>query len=176
MEYKYLQRDAGVMLEEGHRISGYASVFGLRDKGGDVVLPGAYATSLKRMAGRGERVRMLWQHDPAQPIGIWDEVFEDAHGLRVAGRLLPDVSRAREAKALLAAGAVDGLSIGYRTLRAEAVAGGGRRLVELDLWEVSLVTFPMQAEARIGTKSDLLADLAGLRAQMQAARLRVARM
>lgn len=174
MEYKYLRPEAGVMLEEGHRISGYASVFGRRDKGGDTVLPGAYGASLKRLAARGERVRMLWQHDPAQPIGIWDEVHEDAHGLHVSGRLLPDVSRAREAKALLEAGAVDGLSIGYRTLRAEPVAGGGRRLVELDLWEVSLVTFPMQAEARIATKSDLLADLAGLSAQMRAARARVA--
>jgi HK97 family phage prohead protease len=176
MEYKYLQRDAGVVLEDGHRISGYASVFGRRDKGGDTVLPGAYAASLKRLAARGERVRMLWQHDPAQPIGIWDEVHEDAHGLHVTGRLLPDVARAREAKALLQAGAVDGLSIGYRTIRAEAVAGGGRRLVELDLWEVSLVTFPMQAEARIASKSDLLAELAGLSAQMRAARLRVARL
>ena len=68
---------------------------------------------------------MLWQHDPAQPIGIWDEVREDATGLYVKGRLLPDVARAREAQALLAAGAVDGLSIGYRTLRAESVPGGG---------------------------------------------------
>ena len=174
MEYKFLQQDAAVLVEEGHRISGYASVFGQRDKGGDTVLPGAYTASLKRLAARGEKVRMLWQHDPAQPIGIWDKVFEDAHGLHVSGRLLPDVARAREAKALLEAGAVDGLSIGYRTLRAEPVAGGGRRLVELDLWEVSLVTFPMQAEARIATKSDLLADLAGLSAQMRAARLRVA--
>ncbi len=174
MEYKFLQAAPGVVVAEGHRISGYASVFGQRDKGGDTVLPGAYTASLKRLAARGERVRMLWQHDPAQPIGIWDEVREDDHGLHVSGRLLPDVARAREAQALLEAGAVDGLSIGYRTLRAEAVPGGGRKLVELELWEVSLVTFPMQVEARIATKSGLLADMAGLRAQIQAARARVA--
>lgn len=150
MEYKFTGAGVGVTVMEGHRIAGYASVFGLRDKGGDTVAPGAYAASLKRMAARGDKVRMLWQHDPAQPIGIWDAVHEDATGLHVKGRLLPDVARAREAQALLEAGAVDGLSIGYRTLRAEPVPGGGRKLIELDLWEVSLVTFPMQPEARGG--------------------------
>ena len=79
---------------------------------------------------------------------------EDATGLYVKGRLLPDVARAREAQALLAAGAVDGLSIGYRTMPGKSVPGGGRRLLELDLWEVSLVTFPMQTTARIDRKSD----------------------
>ena len=176
MEYKYLHAAPAVVVEDGHRISGYASVFGQRDKGGDTVLPGAYTASLKRLAARGERVRMLWQHDPAQPIGIWDEVREDGHGLHVTGRLLPDVARAREAKALLEAGAVDGLSIGYRTLRAESVPGGGRKLVELDLWEVSLVTFPMQAEARISQKSDLARALAAMSAQIRAARGAVARL
>jgi uncharacterized protein len=75
-------------------------------------------------------------------------VREDARGLLVKGRLLLDVQAAREAKALLEAGAIDGLSIGYRTLRAEKAAGG-RLLHEIDLWEVSLVTFPMLPEARV---------------------------
>lgn len=135
------------------RVQGYASLFGLRDRGGDVVLPGAYAAGLARLAARGERVRMLWQHDPAQPIGLWDEVAEDARGLRVQGRILTDIAQGREAAALLAAGALDGLSIGYRTTKAEPAPGGGRRLVELDLWEVSLVTFPMLAQARLTAKS-----------------------
>jgi uncharacterized protein len=176
MEYKFLQPEPGVSLVQGQRIEGYASVFGLRDKGGDMVVPGAYAASLKGLQRRGEKVRMLWQHDPAQPIGVWDEVFEDMRGLFVRGRLLEDVARAREARALLEAGAVDGLSIGYRTVRAEAVAGGGRRLLELELWEVSLVTFPMQAEARLSAKASTLDGLAGLRAQMRAARADVARL
>ena len=176
MEYKFTQPQGTLALLEGHRIEGYASVFGLRDKGGDTVLPGAYAGALKRMAARGDKVRMLWQHDPAQPIGIWDEVVEDGHGLRVAGRLLTDVARAREARALLQAGAVDGLSIGYRTLRAEAVPGAGRKLIELDLWEVSLVTFPMQAEARITRKADIVRDLGAMTAQLRAARADVARL
>lgn len=175
MEYKFSPPQAALTVTEGHRIGGYASVFGRRDKGGDTVMPGAYSASLQRMAARGDQVRMLWQHDPAQPIGLWDEVVEDAHGLRVAGRLLPEVARAREARALLLAGAVDGLSIGYRTLRAEAVPGAGRKLIELDLWEVSLVTFPMQSEARITRKSDILRDLDMMTAQLRAARTDIAR-
>jgi HK97 family phage prohead protease len=101
---------------------------------------------------------MLWQHDPAQPIGVWDEVREDATGLYVKGRILTEVARGQEAVALLAAGAIDGLSIGYRTLRAERDAKGQRLLQELDLWEVSLVTFPMLAEARVQAKADPDAD------------------
>ncbi|ATX65483.1 HK97 family phage prohead protease [Roseinatronobacter bogoriensis] len=176
MEYKFTPPQAALALIEGHRIEGYASVFGRRDKGGDTVLPGAYAGALARMEARGDKVRMLWQHDPAQPIGIWDEVVEDSHGLRVTGRLLPEVARAREAQALLKAGAVDGLSIGYRTLRAEALPGGGRKLIELDLWEVSLVTFPMQAEARLSQKTDILGQICALAAQLRSARAAVARL
>jgi hypothetical protein len=97
---------------------------------------------------------MLWQHDPGQPIGVWDEVREDRKGLFVRGRLLRDVARGREAAALLEAGAIDGLSIGYRTKRAERDGAGGRRLHEIELWEVSLVTFPMLAEARVGHKGE----------------------
>jgi len=176
MEYKFTQPRVALALIEGHRIEGYASVFGARDTGGDTVLPGAYTGALARMEARGDKVRMLWQHDPAQPIGIWDEVVEDGHGLRVAGRLLPEVARAREAFVLLQAGAVDGLSIGYRTLRAEAVPGGGRKLIELELWEVSLVTFPMQAEARLSQKTDILAGIGALTAQLRRARAGVARL
>ena len=137
-------------------IEGYASLFGMPDQGGDIVAPGAYASSLKRLADKGDKVRMLWQHDPGQPIGIWDEVREDAKGLWVKGRLLPDVAKAREAAALIAAGAIDGLSIGYRTIRAERDGQNRRVLTEVELWEVSLVTFPMLREAKVGRKSDAL--------------------
>lgn len=171
-----MRPEAGIVLTGSDEIAGYASVFGLRDKGGDIVMAGAYAASLKRRRECGERVAMLWQHDPAQPIGLWDEVVEDGHGLFVKGRLLPDVARAREARALIAAGALEGLSIGYRTLRAEKTPDGGRRLIELDLWEVSLVTFPMQAEARVSQKSDLARQIARLGTQMRAARAAVARL
>src|SRR3989338_8568114 len=80
-ERKYQQPEAGLVLTEGRVVAGYASLFGKRDQGGDVVQKGAYAASLKRLAGAGRAVKMLWQHDPAQPIGVWDEVREDATGL-----------------------------------------------------------------------------------------------
>ncbi len=160
----------GVVVAEGAVVSGYASVFGLRDQGGDIVMPGAYAAALERLHAGGGRVRMLWQHDPAQPIGLWDEVREDGRGLFVKGRLLTEVARGREAAALMAAGAVDGLSIGYRTLRAEKLAGGGRRLLELELWEVSLVTFPMLPAARVAAKSATPGLMAELTQGLEAAR------
>jgi len=143
---------------DGTAIEGYASLFGRLDQGGDVVQPGAYAASLKRLSADGRRVKMLWQHDPGRPIGVWDEVREDERGLFVKGRILPDVAQGREAAALVAAGAIDGLSIGYRTVTSERDSKGRRVLHELDLWEVSLVTFPMLPEARVGAKSDEVAE------------------
>jgi hypothetical protein len=158
-ERKFHAPDVGLIVTDGQVIEGYASLFGLRDQGGDVVQKGAYAASLKALAGAKRRVKMLWQHDPSQPIGVWDEVREDGTGLYVKGRILADVEKGREAAALLAAGAIDGLSIGYRTLRAEKDGKGQRLLSELELWEVSLVTFPMQPEARVAAKSDELAEI-----------------
>ena len=111
---------------------------------------------------------MLWQHDPAQPIGVWDEVREDEKGLWVKGRLLSTVAKGREAIELLSAGAIDGLSIGYRTVRASKSEKGTRLLTELDLWEVSLVTFPMLPSARIAAKDmpspeqEIFADIAAV--------------
>ena len=154
LERKDMQAELGLRVVDGHGIEGYASLFGKRDQGGDVVQKGAYAASLKRLAAGGRAVKMLWQHDPTQPIGIWDEVREDATGLWVKGRLLTEVEKGREAAALLAAGAIDGLSIGYRTVRAERDGKGQRLLQELELWEVSLVTFPMLPEARVAAKGD----------------------
>ena len=154
LETKFCRQEAGLRLEDGVQVAGYASLYGRTDRGGDVVQRGAYAASLAAMAREGRKVKMLWQHDPAQPIGVWDEVREDASGLFVKGRLLPEVARGREAAALVEAGAVDGLSIGYRTKRAERDGAGRRLLHELELWEVSLVTFPMLAEARVGAKGE----------------------
>lgn len=131
----------------GWFVSGFASAFGIPDQVRDVVVPGAFFRSL-RTRGAGE-VRMLFQHDPAQPIGRWDVVREEARGLYVEGRLAAGSSRAAEVASLLRAGAIDGLSIGFRTVRAQRDAKAGtRRLLEVDLWEVSIVTFPMQPLAR----------------------------
>ncbi|MCX8226281.1 MAG: HK97 family phage prohead protease [Sulfitobacter sp.] len=157
LEHKFARFGDGITVEGGTEISGYASLFGAADQGGDVVSKGAYTASLAAGSKAGRRIKMLWQHDPSQPIGVWDEVREDARGLWVKGRILESVARGREAAALIAAGAIDGLSIGYRTVRAAKNDAGQRMLTELDLWEVSLVTFPMLPTARVTAKSDFVA-------------------
>ncbi|MEM1128927.1 MAG: HK97 family phage prohead protease [Pseudomonadota bacterium] len=167
LERKFCRFDDEIRVTDGSAIEGYASVFGRTDQGGDVVAKGAYSASLKKLSDAGRRVKLLWQHDPAQPIGIWDQVREDDHGLYVKGRLLSDVAKGREAASLIEAGAIDGLSIGYRTLKAAKDDRGRRVLSEVELWEVSLVTFPMLPDARIGAKSEdgseaLLRELAGV--------------
>ncbi|WP_421852481.1 HK97 family phage prohead protease [Oricola sp.] len=129
-------------------ISGYASVFGTVDLGRDAVMRGAFARSLERRGAGG--IRMLFQHDPAQPIGRWTAIREDARGLYVEGRISTEVAKGREVLALLKNGGLDGLSIGFKTVRAKKDAGTGvRRILEADLWEVSVVTFPMLPEARV---------------------------
>jgi len=131
---------------EDGTFSGYASVFGNVDHGMDIVQRGAFARSL----ASGRKVRMLWQHDPSKVIGVWDEIKEDDRGLFVRGRVLSDVNLGREAMALLRADAIDSMSIGFRTVEATEEDGGRvRKLVEVDLWEISLVTFPMNTAATV---------------------------
>lgn len=154
LETKFCRIGDGVGVSDAGVITGYASVFGAPDQGGDVVQKGAYVASLKALAATGRGVKMLWQHDATQPIGIWDEVREDAKGLFVKGRFLTEIQKGAEALALVKAGAIDGLSIGYRTVKAEKDAKGHRLLHELELWEVSLVTFPMLPDARVMGKAD----------------------
>jgi hypothetical protein len=132
--------------DEDGTFEGYASVFDVVDLGFDVVAPGAFSKSL----GSGRKVKMLWQHNQNDPIGVWDEVREDERGLYVKGRLLKEVNKGREAMALMRAGAIDSMSIGYRTVEAAPEAGGRvRRLKEVDLFEISIVTFPMLPDAKI---------------------------
>ncbi len=154
LERKFCQLGGDLKVVGGSNIEGYASLFGKVDQGGDIVESGAYGASLIRTNKRGANIKMLWQHDPLEPIGVWDEVIEDAKGLWVKGRILNDVARGREAVALIEAGAIDGLSIGYRTVKSRKNDKGARLLSELELWEVSLVTFPMLPDARVGAKGD----------------------
>ena len=129
-------------------VEGYASRFWTRDLNYDVVAAGAFAESLARSGAGG--VKMLHQHDGGVPVGVWDEVREDADGLFVRGRVLEVSPQGRMAAALVRAGAVDGLSIGFRTVKARGDDGGRLRvLTEVELWEVSLVTFPMLPQARL---------------------------
>jgi uncharacterized protein len=120
------------------RFAGYAAVFDRVDRGGDVVRVGAFARSLARGGG----VPLLWQHEAGRPIGRVEYLKEDRRGLRVIGRVV-DAGAAK----LLGAGAVSGLSFGYRVRDAKGEAP--RELTELELVEVSLVTFPMQPQARV---------------------------
>jgi len=132
--------------DEDGVFEGYASVFDVVDQGMDIVAKGAFTKSL----GSGRKVKMLWQHDVRKVIGVWDELREDERGLYVKGRLLKDVGLGREAMALMRAGAIDSMSIGYRSIEAVPEAGGRvRKLMEVDLFEVSLVTFPMNEAATV---------------------------
>ena len=134
-------------VEPDGSFSGYASLFGRVDLGRDVVERGAFSRSLAERGAAG--VRMLFQHDPNQPIGAWTEIREDGRGLFVRGRLTPGVAKSREVLELMRGGALDGLSIGFRTVRARNEPSGVRRILEADLWEISVVTFPMLPGARV---------------------------
>lgn len=135
-------------VAESGVFSGYASVFGAVDLGQELVMPGAFAKSLAEKGADG--IRMLFQHNPDEPIGHWLAIDEDSHGLKVRGRINTDVARGREVLALMQAGGLDGLSIGFKTIRARTEAATGvRHIIEADLWEISIVTFPMLPEARV---------------------------
>ena len=134
-----------VVVEAGLAIQGHASLWGVADLNGDVVAKGAFADSLRRTGPGG--VRMLHQHEGRAVIGVWDEIAEDDRGLHVRGRIADWSPEARYAAALGRAGALDGLSIGFRTARARR-DGRLRVLSGVDLWEISLVTFPMLPRAR----------------------------
>ncbi len=135
-------------IAEDGTVEGYASLFGEIDAARDMVMPGAFARTLKNRGVR--RVPMLFQHDPAEPVGVWLELAEDFRGLRARGKLIPEVARARELIALVRAGAVDGLSIGFRTVKGRVDAASRvRKIIDLDLWEISIVTFPLLAGARV---------------------------
>jgi HK97 family phage prohead protease len=147
VEGKFIPLDLKSVDADGV-FEGYASLFDREDLGRDVVVRGAFRDSLSQRGAAG--VRMLFQHDPSQPIGVWSELEEDAKGLFARGRLTSEASRAREVMALMKAGAIDGLSIGFRAVKARRDARSGvRRIEKIDLWEISVVTFPMLPDARI---------------------------
>ena len=142
-------------VREDGTFTGYGSVFGNVDAYGDIVEAGAFAKSIEK-----KKPALLWQHDPTQPVGVWEEISEDKHGLLMRGRLLiGKVAKATEARELLKAGAISGLSIGYMPVKweydkdprdsDEKAKRTVRRLKEIDLWEVSLVTFPANDAARV---------------------------
>ena len=147
-------------LSEDGTFTGYGSVNGNVDSYGERVMPGAFAGSLAKHKREGTSVLMLWQHNPNEPIGIWEDLAEDAKGLWGKGRLIMEVQKAREVHALMKANAIGGLSIGYREIKATP-DGNVRNLEELDLREISPVSFPANRRARIeAVKSERMEEFA----------------
>ncbi len=146
-ELKFTALDLGQAQTDG-AFEGYASLFGREDLAHDVVASGAFRQTLTERGAGG--IRMLFQHDANQPIGVWTELVEDARGLYAKGQLSLDVPKAREVLALMRDRALDGLSIGYKPVKFRRDAKNGtRRLDIVDLWEISIVTFPMLPGARV---------------------------
>lgn len=140
-------------IHEDGTVEGYASLFGAIDQARDMVVRGAFAQTLRQKSV--QRVPMLFQHDPAEPVGVWLELREDERGLYARGRLIPEVARGRELLALIRSGAVDGLSIGFRTVKGRIDPRTRvRSLLAVDLWEISIVTFPLLAGARVHAVKD----------------------
>lgn len=136
-------------VEDTGVFKGYGSVFDVMDDWHDIVLKGAFAKSLERRTPV-----MLWQHNSDEPIGVYTSIAEDDMGLAMEGRLLVDgVAKAKEAHVLLKNNAIRGLSIGFIPIKWEWETRNDthvRLLKEVDLWEVSLVTFPANAKALVG--------------------------
>lgn len=131
-------------------IEGYGSVFGVEDTWADIVSSGAFSATIKAHKASGTMPAMLWQHDSDEPIGVWSEMSEDANGLMLKGRLCLDAEQGKAAHALLKMGAINGLSIGFVTKAYEYdTETDVRTITEVDLWEVSLVTFPANTLARV---------------------------
>ena len=137
-------------LSDSGTFSGYGSVFGVEDSYGDIVVPGAFKDSLAAQKAKGRMPAMLWQHRSAEPVGVYTKMTEDDIGLQVEGQIALATVRGAEAHALLKMGALSGLSIGYmeRDANFDKVSGINT-LKKLDLWEVSLVTFPANDSARV---------------------------
>lgn len=147
-------------LSEDGTFTGYGSVSGNVDSYGEKVMPGAFAASLAKHKREGTNVLMLWQHNPHEPIGVWEDLAEDAKGLWGKGRLVLEVQKAREIHALMKQGAIGGLSIGYREVKVTP-DGNVINLEELDLKEISPVSFPANRRARIETvKSERMEEFA----------------
>jgi HK97 family phage prohead protease len=160
-----LTKNSGVPLDlkavgDDGTIEGYGSVFGNVDSYGEIVMPGAFTQSLVDMKRKGQTIKMLWQHNPTMPIGVWDDLAEDSKGLWCKGRILKDVTQlAKEAHGLIKEGALDGLSIGYRTIDADPHPSkpGIINLVTLGLKEISPVTFAANDRARVESVKHILA-------------------
>lgn len=147
-------------VSDSGEFEGYGSVFGVKDSYGDIVVKGAFAASLNDWNNKGRLPALLWQHQMDQPIGVFTEMYEDDQGLYVKGRLLiEDDQLAKRAHAHMKAGSLTGMSIGYVLKDYEYDSGKGAFVLkEIQLWEVSLVTFPANDEARVAEVKSVLSS------------------
>lgn len=135
---------------EDGTIEGYGSVFGNIDEWDDIISSGAFKGTIADHNTAGTMPAMLWQHESDEPLGVWTEMSEDANGLKLKGKLCLDTSKGKEALALLKMGAINGLSIGFRSKNWNYDNDTNiRTITEIDLWEISLVTFPANKKARV---------------------------
>ena len=150
LETKSIYFKADSLKDDG-TFSGYCNVFDVKDSYGDVVKKGAFIGSLNDWQAKGKMPPILWQHDRGQVIGVWTKLYEDAKGVFGEGKLLiDDVAKAKEAYALIKNRAIDGLSIGYRTQKwAWNDDDSVLELLEIDLKEVSIVTFPANSDSTV---------------------------
>ena len=137
---------------------GHGSIFGNEDLGGDIVLPGAFSRSLNQHRKNNSMPQMFWMHDPGRVPGKWVDMSEDDDGLKVKG-ILADTPLGNEIHTLLKMDAVRGLSIGYRTIQDDYDKQGRRLLKELELWEVSVVSLPMNPLAQVAHAKSQLSEL-----------------
>jgi HK97 family phage prohead protease len=138
-------------LDEGGSFEGYASVFGVMDSDGDVIVKGAFRKSIEDYRAKGKMPKMLWQHNPSIIVGKFTDMEEDDYGLRVKGTLILEVEKGREAYALMKAGELDAMSVGFNIDEAQDGNNRGRVISAADLWEVSLVTWGANPDAKITT-------------------------
>jgi HK97 family phage prohead protease len=151
MEHKRCRFEIKSLTDEG-TFTGYGAMFNNVDYGGDIILPGAFSKSLAEIKDSGRKVPALWQHNSDEPVGYYDDLTEDDKGLKVSGQLIMGVQKAKEAHMLMKNGVISGLSIGYGVNDSSTDDQTGiRTLKELDLYEVSPVTFPMNDMARVNT-------------------------
>lgn len=138
-------------VEDNGQFEGYGSVFGVQDYDGDVVVKGAFKRTLEEQRAANRMPKMLWQHSPTDIVGRWMDMYEDERGLKVKGKLIMDTQRGKEAYALMKEGVLDGMSIGFNVREAvpSEQRSMGRVIEDVDLWEVSLVTWGANPDARV---------------------------
>lgn len=141
-EVRFAADDAGTF-------TGHAAIFDEPNSFGEIVKRGAFRKSISEHRSRGTKPPMLWSHDPGEVIGVWSDLTEDEKGLAVTGRLITETTRGKEAHALLKAGAVNGLSIGFRARSSERGPNGVRVLTDIELVEISIVSLPAASAARV---------------------------